>query len=150
MYLQNDRLMAFYGKFMTSHIASVSGCHVIEDFDMLKLEFDHKRMQERQKLTGLLPGKILILRTSRYLSSRAVDASKSGIGILSSASLEVGEKLLLSTSQFEIPLRVLYKQKDYAKSNCHRYGFVVDPDYADRDTIDMIAIFKDSGCMKPN
>ena len=107
-------------------------------------------MHERRKLTGLLPGKLLVRRTSRHLSGRAIDVSPQGMGILSSMALEEGELVDLNTASQKIPLRVIDKKRDYAKCNRYRYSLVICEGAKTPEgsvEVNLEEIFKGSGCL---
>lgn len=116
---------------------------------MIELKLNSRRMSKRYRLTGLLPGKLIVLDTSKHLSARAVDVSKEGIGVISASALQVGDLLLLVTACREFPLKVLQMRKDYAKSGRFRYGLVIDPSYSKSniDSINFVEVFQNSGCM---
>lgn len=115
---------------------------------MLKLSLDFKRIKERKKLTGLLPGKLVVIRTGRLVSARAVDITEDGMGIFSSHRLHEGDKMTLISTEKKIPLIVHYKKRDYTKASLHRYGLRVDSEEADAQEYNLIKIFENSGCLR--
>lgn len=84
--------------------------------------------------------------SSKFVTGRAVDVSRDGIGILSSDYLREGDTITLTTRDKNIPLKVLYKKRDYAKNSRYRYGLVLADD-ANKKECNLIQIFSQSGCM---
>lgn len=115
---------------------------------MLKIQLDSQRMHQRKKLSGLFPGKMLVQRTSRYMSGRAIDVSKQGMGVLSSTHLVEGDLIALTTPKRTIILRVNGIKKDYARSNRYRYSLVLDEESSEaQEHVDLVQVFVHSGCM---
>lgn len=114
---------------------------------MLKLQLNYERISKRKQLSGLLPGRLQLVGSPRYITARAVDVTSQGMGILSQDYLRTGDHLILTTKDHSVHLRVLYKKRDYLKSNRHRYGIVIADDH---QSYDLITIFVDAGCLTLN
>ena len=115
---------------------------------MLKIKLDSRRMNTRRRLSGLLPGKMLVQRTARHMSGRVVDVSHDGMGVLSSTHLLIGDTITLTTPTKMIILKVNDKKKDYAKSSRYRYSLVLDREGEyDQGDMDLEEVFVNSGCM---
>ena len=106
-------------------------------------------MNERKRLTGLMPGCLRVSGSStgskRYIACRPVDVSVHGFGILSSTYLEIDQELELETSQGRIFLRVNNKKKDDAKSNLYRYSLVL-IGKSSKNSPDLCEVFLRAGC----
>lgn len=116
---------------------------------MLNLQLNYERISQRKQLSGLLPGRLQLVGSSRYITARAVDVTSQGMGILSQDYLRAGDNLILTTSDHLVHLRVLYKKRDYLKSNRHRYGIVIADEHQAQEH-DLITIFVDAGCLTLN
>jgi hypothetical protein len=104
--------------------------------------FKERRINDRLKLTGLMPGR-MFLATGEELSCRPVDVSASGLGILISKEIDPGTQVTLVIKNEKIELLVAWVQRDFGKQDMFRYGLV---------TLDanknMESIFKNCGCLK--
>lgn len=108
----------------------------------LPIQFAEQREKSRVQLNGLLPGKIRNATTGNYVSCRPIDISESGLGILSSDQIKVGEVLILEIKDKEHCLRVEWEKKDFSKKDLVRFGLKVED-----KTTDLIKIFKDKHCL---
>ena len=105
--------------------------------------FAERRLTERRKLTGLLPGRISIQGSKNYLNCRPVDISRHGLGILSSQQLPQGTTLILKLPDKEVILEVSWGQPDFGKHDLFRYGLVTTD-----HQLDLEEIFAKAGCLK--
>ena len=105
--------------------------------------FKDRRINDRLKLTGLMPGRLILDLTGEELSCRPVDVSNSGIGILIAKEIDPGTQLTLVLKNEKIELQVAWVQRDFGKQDMFRYGLV---------TVDanknMESIFINNGCLK--
>lgn len=102
-----------------------------------------RRISERRKLTGLLPGRLIIENTSQELECRPVDISVNGLGIVARKELDPGTTLLLVIQDRSIPLMIAWGQPDFGKQDMMRYGLVtLEP------TDDLLATFISTGCLR--
>lgn len=102
-----------------------------------------QRQSPRRRLTGLLPGKLLVTGSELKVSCRPVDISTHGLGILSEDILEIGAELLLITHNQQISLQVAWSKLDFGKRDRYRYGLV-----AIEANLDLEALFVATGCLK--
>ena len=106
-----------------------------------QLKLKERRISERKKLTGLLPGKLQI--TGKDVIAKPVDISEHGLGLLMSAEFKIGAKAELILKDSVIPFEVKWIEPDFGKNDMWRYGIVC------TDTaIDIISIFAKTGCLK--
>lgn len=103
--------------------------------------FKERRLSNRKKLTGLLPGRMQTL-TEIDLKCQPVDISSHGLGFISDAEIEAGQKLKLVLKDSEIELLVTWGQPDFGKRNKFRYGTVL----LDQN-VDLEKVFIDAGCL---
>ena len=54
-----------------------------------------RRERPRQKLTGLLPGRMVNMTSERNISCRPIDISENGLGILTAEQMQDGAQLIL-------------------------------------------------------
>ncbi len=105
--------------------------------------FKDRRINDRKKLTGLMPGRLIFSATGEELSCRPVDVSNSGIGILIAKEIDPGTLLTLIIKNEKIELQVAWVQRDFGKQDMFRYGLV---------TVDanknMESVFINKGCLK--
>lgn len=105
--------------------------------------FKEKRISERRKLTGLLPGKLVIAGTETTVSCRPVDVSRNGLGLLMAIDIPVGTSVVLHSLDGPIPMQVAWVQPDFGKQDMHRYGLMAThPDH------NLEAIFVAAGCLR--
>ena len=106
-------------------------------------QFAERRLSTRRKLTGLIPGKLVVVGSTVPISCRPIDISANGLGILSEEILTPGSKLALKTHDREIIFEVSWGQPDFGKRDLYRYGLLV----VDR-SINLEAVFAETGCLK--
>lgn len=105
--------------------------------------FKERRVADRRKLTGLLPGRLVIEKVNTELSCRPVDVSSNGMGIVVSRELEPGTVIQLVMKDRSIPLTVAWGQPDFGKQDMFRYGLVtLDPE----DNLEQA--FLATGCLR--
>lgn len=105
--------------------------------------FAERRLASRKKLTGLLPGKLILENGKGNVSARTVDITPHGLGIISPDLFKVGASLLLKVAEMDIRMEVMWGQPDFGKHDLYRYGLLC------RDTeVDLEEIFIKSGCLK--
>jgi len=108
--------------------------------------FQERRMAGRRKLTGLLPGRLVLAESSTAISCRPVDVSVHGIGIVVTGevkNLPIGTKLKLITPQEEIALTISWMTPDFGKQSSSRYGVVTDD-----PTANLEVLFQPYGCLR--
>ncbi len=105
--------------------------------------FAEKRLSQRKKLTGLLPGRLSLIGSKSFISCRPVDISRHGLGILTSERITVGTKLILKLPDQEIHLEVQWGQPDFGKKDLFRYGLVTHEQGHDLEDL-----FEKAGCLK--
>lgn len=106
--------------------------------------FKEKRLSDRRKLTGLLPGRLLIAGDRRQdVFCRPVDVSANGVGIVLAREIAAGTDMVLMLPDREVSLRVAWGQPDFGKQDMFRYGL------ATLDAEDNLEeIFVAAGCLK--
>ncbi len=109
----------------------------------LPIQFKNRRVQDRLRLTGLMPGRIKKLADESFISCRPVDISIGGIGILTSDILDVGELLVLDTPNQKVTLKVEWIKKDFGKFELIRYGLTLVGD----EKVDLQELFKVGKCL---
>lgn len=106
-----------------------------------QIKFQERRIAERKKLTGLMPGKFRI--GGKDASARPVDLSEHGLGILVAKEYAIGTPAELVIQDIVIPLEIKWSQPDFGKHDLWRYGLVCsDP------KLNLIDIFSECGCFK--
>lgn len=103
--------------------------------------FKERRLSNRKKLTGLLPGRILD-PCNKNINCKPVDVSSHGLGFISDTEINAGSRLKLVMKDREIELLVTWGQPDFGKRDKFRYGTVV----IDR-SIDLEKVFTETGCL---
>jgi len=104
--------------------------------------FKERRLDNRRRLTGLLPGRLTKVSTGKDLPVKLVDVSQNGIGIIANEPLEPGSEIQLQLQERHISLLVAWVQPDFGKCDNFRYGLVtLNPE----ENIEQI--FIDSGCL---
>lgn len=101
-----------------------------------------KRLSERRRLTGLMPGKV-VSSQEKLIDCRPVDISEHGLGIISNTELSVGSIIILETHDNAIRLEVIWQQPDFSKRDLHRYGLVTKDQKAN-----LLKIFSEAGCLR--
>ena len=106
-----------------------------------QLKLKERRIADRKLLTGLWPGRLM--NDGRDVSSRPVDISEHGLGILSSRELKIGSICILVMKDRSIEFEVKWMQPDFGKHDLFRYGLLC------RETvINVIEEFATRGCFK--
>ena len=101
-----------------------------------------KRLSERRRLTGLIPGK-MITAHDKSIDCKPVDISEHGLGVISDTELAVGSVITLETHDNSIRLEVIWQQPDFSKRDLHRYGLVTKDQKAN-----LLEIFSEAGCLR--
>lgn len=105
--------------------------------------FKDRRIGDRRKLTGLMPGRLVLNETGEELSCRPVDVSNFGLGVLIAKEIDPGKTITLVMKDGKIELQVAWAQPDFGKQDMFRYGLVsVDP------TRNLEATFVEHGCLR--
>ncbi len=105
--------------------------------------FQEKRLGSRRRLSGLMPGKLMLVSEKRAVSARPVDVSTHGLGVLIAEELEPGTAMLLDTPNGSIKMRIAWRQPDFGKRDMFRYGLV-----ADENKVDLEDLFLKTNCLK--
>lgn len=105
--------------------------------------FKEKRLGLRRRLSGLMPGKLILTDKKRAVSARPVDVSVHGLGVIIAEELTPGTMMHLETPTGVISLRVAWRQPDFGKRDMFRYGLV-----SDDGTIDLEDVFVKTNCLK--
>jgi hypothetical protein len=106
-----------------------------------QFQLKERRLAERKKLTGLMPGKFII--DGRDIPTRPVDISEHGLGVLISHEFQLGTKAELQLKDRIIPFEIAWGQQDFGKNDMWRYGLVC----TDAST-NVEVIFFQTGCLK--
>ena len=109
---------------------------------MLNLKFKERRISSRKRLSGLMPGKLILKENEKQITCKPVDISDHGIGVIVGEILTVGTALELQAKHHNIPLEIIWSQPDFGKNDLFRYGLVC-PD----ETINLEQIFIEYGCL---
>ncbi len=105
--------------------------------------FKEKRLSQRRRLTGLLPGRLVYGKSRLDVFCKPVDLSVNGLGIVLAKEIEAGTNMVLLLQNREVSLQVAWGQPDFGKQDMYRYGLVtLDP----ADNLE--EIFLASGCLK--
>jgi hypothetical protein len=108
--------------------------------------FKERRLADRRKLTGLLPGRMVFSATNGDVVCRPVDVSSNGMGIVvtnQKKEIEPGTELLLLLKDRPVRLQVAWGQPDFGKQDLFRYGLVtLDP----QDNLE--DLFVRTGCLR--
>lgn len=104
--------------------------------------FKERRITIRRRLTGLLPGRLVMADTYKDIACRPVDVSRNGMGIVLSEEIEPGTEVKLLLKDQPVAMHVAWVQRDFGKQDMFRYGLVLlDPSH------DLEAEFIKAGCM---
>ena len=107
----------------------------------IQVKFQERRVAERKRLTGLMPGKFKI--NDKEVSARPVDLSEHGLGVLVAKEFAIGAQAVLVIKDTQIPFEIKWCQPDFGKHDLWRYGLVCnDP------SLDLLALFAETGCFK--
>jgi len=120
----------------------MSAAEIIKENEMGAAAPKERRLGNRKKLTGLLPGR---LQTSdgRDVNCKPVDISPNGIGLVLNIEFDAGDHFNLVMKDKTIELEVAWVQPDFGKQDLFRYGLAT----IDQD-IDLKKIFLEAGCLK--
>lgn len=106
-----------------------------------QLKLKERRMAERKRLTGLLPGRFMV--NGKVMDAKPFDISAHGLGLLMSAEIKDGTKAVMTISGRDIPLEFKWSDPDFGKHDLWRYGLVC------TDTsINLEDEFESTGCLK--
>jgi hypothetical protein len=106
-----------------------------------QLQLKERRIAERKRLTGLMPGRLQI--NGKEVSARPVDISQHGLGIIIAAEFTVGAKASLAIGKEEITLEIKWGEQDFGKRDMWRYGLV-----CTNPKINLEEEFQTAGCLK--
>ena len=106
-----------------------------------QLKLKERRLSERKRLTGLLPGRFLV--NGKEMDAKPVDISSHGLGVIMSDEIKDGTKATLIVAGREIPLEFKWGHPDFGKHDLWRYGLV-----CTSMTVDLEDEFAASGCLK--
>ena len=105
--------------------------------------FKERRISERRKLTGLLPGRLRNLAIDSDVDCKLIDVSEHGIGVIMDKDVNHETQFALVLKDQTIPMTIQWSKPDFGKSDSFRFGLVCnDP------SIDLVAIFSAAGCLE--
>lgn len=107
----------------------------------IQIKFQERRIAERKRLTGLMPGKFKI--NDKEVSARPVDLSEHGLGVLIAKEYAIGSTAVLIIKETQIPFEIKWSQQDFGKHDLWRYGLVCSD-----TTLDLMELFAETGCFK--
>jgi hypothetical protein len=105
--------------------------------------FKERRLADRRRLTGLLPGRLIVVEGARELVARPVDVSRNGMGVVAALELAPGTRLALDLKDRAVMLEVAWVQPDFGKQDMFRLGLVTI-----NEGDDVEDVFVKSGCMR--
>ena len=106
-------------------------------------ELEDRRRLPRQKLSGLLPGKMMMANQDKTLTIRPIDVSESGIGIMTAEWLREGDKLVMKVGRDHIKFKVIWIRRDFGKQDFYRAGLKMTS-----KKFNLIDVFRATGCME--
>lgn len=106
-----------------------------------QLKLKERRISERKRLNGLLPGKLTV--NGKDLPAKPIDVSSHGLGIILAAQIAVGTKASLNIGSRAIPLEFIWGERDFGKHDMWRYGLVC-TDVKEN----LEEEFREAGCLK--
>lgn len=106
-----------------------------------QLKLKERRMSERKRLTGLMPGRFQV--EGKDVSARPVDISEHGLGILIDREFKEGTTATLLLKDSSVAFEVMWVQQDFGKHDLWRYGLVCKD-----QKLNLISLFADTGCLK--
>jgi hypothetical protein len=106
-----------------------------------QLKLKERRMAERKKLTGLLPGRFIV--NGKVMDAKPFDISSHGVGLLMAEEIKEGTKAVLTISGRDVGLEFKWGLPDFGKHDLWRYGLV-----CTEIDIDLEAEFATAGCLK--
>lgn len=105
--------------------------------------FKERRLADRRRLTGLLPGRLMITESKVELVCKPLDVSANGLGIVLNKEIEPGTDVDLVTKTGIVQLQVAWVQPDFGKQDMFRYGLVTkDP------ALNLEDLFIAAGCLR--
>lgn len=105
--------------------------------------FKEMRLSQRRRLTGLLPGRLVLGESREDVFCKPIDVSVNGIGIVLAKEIDPGTRMVLLLQDREVALQIAWGQPDFGKQDMFRYGLVtLNPDDNLED------IFLTAGCLK--
>ena len=108
--------------------------------------FKERRLSDRRKLTGLMPGRLVFESGKQEIICRPVDVSEHGMGVVVQnlrQEIDAGTVLLLQTKDGPVKLQVAWGSPDFGKQDLFRYGLVtIDP------SDDLEQMFVQAGCLR--
>jgi len=105
--------------------------------------FKERRLSDRRRLTGLLPGRLILDGAKQSLICKPVDVSSFGMGVVMAREIAPGTQMTLVIGEQEIALQVAWGQPDFGKQDMFRYGLVtLDPG------VNLENEFVRAGCLK--
>lgn len=107
----------------------------------IQVKFQERRVAERKRLTGLMPGKFKI--NDKEVSARPIDLSENGLGILVAKEFAIGAKAVLVIKDTSIPFEIKWSQPDFGKHDLWRYGLECDD-----PSLNLMELFAETGCFK--
>jgi hypothetical protein len=106
-----------------------------------QLKLKERRISERKRLTGLLPGRFQV--NGKDVVVKPIDVSSHGMGIIVSAQIANGTKASLIIGDRCLPLEFLWGEQDFGKHDMWRYGLVCTDMKANLEEE-----FSEAGCLK--
>jgi len=106
-----------------------------------QLKLKERRLSERKKLTGLLPGRFTV--NGKPMDAKPIDISSHGLGVIMSEEIQEGTKASLVISGREVPFEFQWGTQDFGKHDLWRYGLV-----CTATDVDLEAEFSATGCLK--
>jgi hypothetical protein len=106
-----------------------------------QLKLKERRIAERKRLTGLLPGRFQI--NGKDVAVKPVDISSHGLGVIIEAEFSAGTKASLMVGERSIPLEVKWGEPDFGKHDMWRYGLVCTD-----QSVNLEDEFMAHGCLK--
>lgn len=106
-----------------------------------QLKLKERRISERKRLTGLMPGRLVI--NSKDVVVKPLDVSEHGMGIVCAAQFPVGTKAALMIGDRQLPLEVIWSEQDFGKHDMWRYGLVCTD-----QGVSLELEFSKAGCLK--
>ena len=106
-----------------------------------QLKLKERRIIDRKRLTGLLPGRFQI--NGKDVAVKPVDISIHGLGLIIEAEFSAGTKASLMVGNRSIPLEIQWGEPDFGKHDMWRYGLVCTD-----QNIDLENEFSAHGCLK--
>jgi len=108
--------------------------------------FKDRRGGDRKRLTGLLPGRLLLASNNLDLVCRPTDVSAHGMGVVvigDNKKIAIGTELLLVLPEQTLRLKITWIRADFGKQDATRYGIVTS-----EGSCNLEALFESSGCLR--